>query len=51
MKRYIFTATSPKRGRVEGRIYRISENKVIYITDFRYNTGSTRGSNGLRRNP
>lgn len=44
MKRYIFTATSPKRGRVEGRIYRISENKLIYITDFEYHTGCTRGA-------
>lgn len=44
MKTYIFTTRPAKRGYVEGRVYRIKKDKPVYITDFRYNTGSTRGS-------
>lgn len=44
MKTYIFTTRCFKRGHVEGKVYRIENNKPMYITHFEYVTGRTKGA-------
>ena len=44
MKTYIFTTRSFKRGHVEGRIYRIENNRPRYVIHFEYVTGCTKGA-------
>ena len=45
MKRYVYVFDPPKkRGRMNGRVFRVKNDLLVYVTDFSYSTGCCKGA-------